>query len=288
MSARKTGKETHISLNRDTSGKHRIQDEEVARHWDGNADLWTEHIRKGWDAYREYWNNPAFLKFIGNIKGQEILDAGCGEGYNTRILAQRGAKMTGIDISRKMIAHARRSEKQEPLGIRYKITSFADLSIFPDNSFDAVVSFMALMDGADYKGTLKEIYRVLRPNGKLYFSITHPCFMTTGFGWTGDKNDPGVKLTVAGYFSRKQWVEHWRFSQLPDSELVPLFAVPRFDRTLSDYINPLFKTGFVLKKIGEPRPTTETCHQHPFLKKWRATAALFLYIHAIKPQSRGR
>jgi ubiquinone/menaquinone biosynthesis C-methylase UbiE len=286
MSARKTGKETHISLNRDTWGKHRIQDEEVARHWDSNADLWTEHVRKGWDAYREYWNNPAFLKFIGNLKGKEVLDAGCGEGYNTRILARRGAKMTGIDISRKMIAHARQSEKQEPLSIRYEITSFADLSIFPDNSFDAVVSFMALMDGADYQGALKEIHRVLRPHGRLYFSINHPCFMTPGFGWLGEKDSPDVKLTVSGYFKRKAEVAHWHFSQLPDPENVPLFAVPRFDRTLSDYINPLIKTGFTLNKIGEPPPTVETCQQHSFLKKWRATAALFLYIHAIKPQAR--
>jgi ubiquinone/menaquinone biosynthesis C-methylase UbiE len=282
MNIRKTGKKTYTSPDWDTPGKHRIPDEEVARHWDCNADLWTEHVRKGWDAYREHWNNPAFLKFIGNLKGKEVLDAGCGEGYNTRILARRGAKMTGIDISRKMIAHARREEKREPLGIRYKITSFADLSIFSDNSFDAVVSFMALMDGADYKGALKEIYRVLRPHGKLYFSITHPCFMTTGFGWAGDEDSPDVKLTVAGYFNRKQWVEHWRFSQLPDLEKVLPFTVPRFDRTLSDYINPLIKTGFTLKKIGEPCPTTETCRQHPFLKKWRATAALFMYIHAVK------
>jgi 2-polyprenyl-3-methyl-5-hydroxy-6-metoxy-1,4-benzoquinol methylase len=255
----------------------------VAHHWDSNADLWAEQVRKGYDAYREHWNNPSFLKFIGNLNGKEVLDVGCGEGYNTRILARQGAKMTGIDISRKMITHARREEKQEPLGIRYDLTSFADLSMFSDNSFDAVVSFMALMDGADYKGALKEIYRVLRPDGELYFSITHPCFMTPGFGWVGDEDAPDVKLTVSSYFGRKQWVEHWHFSQLPDPVNVPPFAVPRFDRTLSDYINPLIKTGFILKKIGEPSPSVEVCRKHPFLRKWRVTAALFLYIHAIKP-----
>jgi 2-polyprenyl-3-methyl-5-hydroxy-6-metoxy-1,4-benzoquinol methylase len=128
-----------------------ITDKEVARHWDSNADLWTEHVRKGWDAYREYWNNPAFLKFIGKLSGKKVLDAGCGEGYNTRILAHQGVKMTGIDISHKMISHARQAEKKEPLDIRYEISSFADLSMFTNSSFDAVVSFMAMMDGADYQ-----------------------------------------------------------------------------------------------------------------------------------------
>ena len=42
---------------------------------------------------------PAFLKLVGNIKGKTVLDAGCGEGYNTRIFARMGAKITGIDIS---------------------------------------------------------------------------------------------------------------------------------------------------------------------------------------------
>ena len=62
-------------------------DEAVARHWDANADLWTEHVRRGWDAYREHYNNPAFFAFLGEVKGKRVLDAGCGEGCNTRILA---------------------------------------------------------------------------------------------------------------------------------------------------------------------------------------------------------
>ena len=36
-------------------------DEAVARYWDANADLWTEHVRRGWDAYREHYKNPAFF-----------------------------------------------------------------------------------------------------------------------------------------------------------------------------------------------------------------------------------
>jgi ubiquinone/menaquinone biosynthesis C-methylase UbiE len=260
-----------------------ISDEEVSHHWDSNADLWTEHVRKGWDAYREHWNNPAFLKFIGNLKGKKVLDAGCGEGYNTRILSHHDAKMTGIDISPKMVSHARQEEHKNPLGIRYETTSFAQLSMFEDNSFDTVVSFMALMDGADYPGALKEIYRVLQPHGNLYFSITHPCFMTPGFGWLGDKNSPDVKLIESGYFKRNSQVEYWHFSQLPNPENVPLFSVPRFNRMLSDYLNPLCKVGFILKKIGEPQPAAAACRRYSFLKKWRVTAALFLYIHAVKP-----
>ena len=88
--------------------------EEVAKYWDKNADLWTELVRKGWDTYREYFNNPAFLKFLGDVKGKKVLDAGCGEGLNTRILARKGAQITGIDNSPRMIEYALEHESQEP------------------------------------------------------------------------------------------------------------------------------------------------------------------------------
>jgi len=273
-----------MRVKRDFSVKSlELTEKKVAKHWDGNADLWTDHVRKGWDAYREYLNNPAFLKFIGNLKGKKVLDAGCGEGYNTRILARKGAQMVGIDISPKMIRHARQAERQEPLGIRYEITSFSNLSLFEDASFDTVVSFMALMDSPGYAEAIQEFFRVLRPRGGLFFSVSHPCFMTRGFGWVRDEKDEPVKLTVSDYFRRRPYVERWHFSQLPDEERSKLFAVPSFPRTLSKYLNTLIETGFVLKRIHEPRPSAKTCRQYPWLKRWRDIAALFFYVHAQKP-----
>ena len=88
-----------------------ISEGEVTQHWDDNADVWTEHVRKGWDTYREHLNNPAFLKLVGNLNDKKVLDAGCGEGYNTRIFARMGAMMTGVDISPRLIEHARQAEK---------------------------------------------------------------------------------------------------------------------------------------------------------------------------------
>lgn len=52
--------------------RKQITEEEVAKYWNGNADSWTEQVRRGWDAYREYFNNPAFLKFIGNLSGKTV------------------------------------------------------------------------------------------------------------------------------------------------------------------------------------------------------------------------
>ena len=260
-----------------------MSEDEVAGYWDRNADSWSDQVRKGWDYYREYLNNPAFLRFIGDLDGRMVLDAGCGEGRNTRLLARSGARMVGVDISWKMLEFARAEEQREPLGIRYEVTSFSDLSSFPDASLDVVVSFMALMDGPDFEGAAREIFRVLRAGGELFFSITHPCFNTKGYGWTIDADDNPGRLTVSDYFSDQPFVERCKFSKNPDSKHVDPFAIPVFPRTLSEYVNTLIGTGFVLKAVEEPRPSEEACREHPWLQRWRDHATLFMYFRAAKP-----
>lgn len=93
--------------------------EEVGRYWDENADVWTELVRAGYDHYRDGLNTPAFLDMLPDVNSLSGLDVGCGEGHNTRLLAQRGARMTAIDISKSFIRHAGEAERKQPLGIRY-------------------------------------------------------------------------------------------------------------------------------------------------------------------------
>ena len=262
-------------------------DRTVARYWDENADLWTDHVRRGWDAYREHYNNPAFFQFLGEVRGKRVLDAGCGEGCNTRILSRMGAQVTGIDLSSKLIEHARQAEAHEPLGIHYEVASFSRLEgVFAEETFDLIVSTVALMDGPDYEGTCRELFRVLRPGGELVASLTHPCFITPGCRWLWNEVDVLPEgLVVADYFDSTPRLEHWRFSKGPIPPDTPKFAVPRFPRTLSQYLNGLIEAGFRLRRLEEPRPSEEACSKHPWLERWRVHASPFLYLRAEKPRA---
>lgn len=267
----------------DTIGEGAIDAEVVRRCWDSNAPVWADHVRRGYDVYRELFNNPAFLGFLGDIRGVEALDVGCGEGYNTRIFARLGARMTGVDISGELIELAKAEEEREPLGIRYDRMGFEDMRGLDDASFDLVVSTMALMDGAGYDEGIREIHRVLRPGGTLAFSILHPCFMTEGFSWLRAESGEPEALRVARYFDGSPSIERWKFSNAPALEDAEPFSVPRFPRTLSEIINPLLQAGFVLQQISEPRPDEGACEQCEALRKWRDHAAIFLHVKATKP-----
>jgi SAM-dependent methyltransferase len=260
-----------------------IRESEVAAQWDRNADVWTDQVRNRWDIFREHYNNPAFLEFAGDLSDKTVLDAGCGEGHNTRMFARRGARITGVDLSAKMIEFARAEEIREPLGIRYERASYTNLADFSANSFDAVISTMALMDGPDFPDAMREVARVLRPGGILAYSILHPCFATKGFGWIRDNSGRAIKFTVANYFNDEAWIDRWKFGHAPNAEQVEQFAIPRFDRKLSDYINPVIAAGLRLEGICEPRAPESACALYPeAFVKFRDHIALFLYVRASK------
>jgi SAM-dependent methyltransferase len=218
------------------------------------------------------------------VGGSTGLDIGCGEGSNTRQVARLGAKLYAVDIAPTFIRHACATEIADPLGIRFYVADGTSLPFF-SQSFDFVVAFMSLMDIPDQQRVLLEAERVLRPGGFLQFSITHPCFDPPYRKVLRDAAGVPRAIEVAGYFDCIDGrVDAWWFSTVPSEERarVPPFRTPRFDRTLSGWVEMLCRAGFVIEQFGEPCASPELAAAEPVVADNRV-APLFLHIRARKP-----
>ena len=261
-----------------------MDDKEVGKYWDENAENWIKLARMGYDRCRDLINSPAFFKMLPDIVNLNGLDIGCGEGYNTRIAAKKGARITAIDISKRFIASAKESETQEPLGIKYQVASATELP-FPNEFFDFAIATMSFMDIADTEKALSEAFRVVKPNGFFQFSITHPCFTISDLGWVRDDEGKRTGFIVSNYFKRSDGeIEEWIFGAAPKemTDKMRKFKIPRFIRILSDWLNMLIAKGFLLEEFCEPYPDDEVLEKFP--EEYGSTIIpYFLIIRCRKP-----
>jgi len=257
---------------------------EAARYWDGNAEVWTQLARQGYDVYRDYLNAPAFVEMLPEVKGLVGLDIGCGEGYNTRKVAERGVHMVAFDVSSVFVLHAKQEEDKEPQNIRYCVASGVEMP-FLDAAFDFAMATMSMMDIPEWDVALAEAFRVLKPGAFLQFSICHPCFDTLHRRNLRDEEGKTYAIEVGNYFDPpEEKVGEWLFSAAPEEvkEGLPKFRMPIFHRTLSEWINQLVKVGFVLERLEEPRPSDDTVRTCPAIQDAQVVS-YFLHIRARKP-----
>ncbi len=174
--------------------------------------------------------NPVLIRMLGDVAGRRVLDAGCGNGYFSRMLARAGAKVTGVEPAAALFAFAADSERSEPLGIRYVQADLCDLPEL--GQFDAVVASMVLPAVPDWTGALAGCVDLLRPGGRLIFSVNHPCFERLASTW-------------------RQHGEYRISEYLADYELPEKYATD-FHRPLSAYLNEVIRLGLRIAEIAEP------------------------------------
>ena len=106
-------------------------------------------------------------------KNHRVLDVGCGTGNFSIKLARLGCRVTGIDLSGKMLAVARRKAKQQAPDITFKRMDVYSLE-FPDGYFDDVFSMAAFEFITEPRRAYSEMFRVLKPGGRLLIGTINP------------------------------------------------------------------------------------------------------------------
>ncbi|MCC7216954.1 MAG: methyltransferase domain-containing protein [Burkholderiales bacterium] len=153
----------------------------------------------------EHWHRYAAVASLA--AGRRVLDAACGEGYGSRLLAQDAAHVTGVDISDEAIAHAR--ERYARANLEFAAASVTALPL-PDASVDLVVSFETVEHLAEQEAMLAEFRRVLAPSGVLVISSPNRPVYNEGGGVENhyhvrelDRDELAALLAPA--FPRQAW-----------------------------------------------------------------------------------
>ncbi|WP_028934581.1 class I SAM-dependent methyltransferase [Pseudonocardia spinosispora] len=190
-----------------------------------------EASAKDGDFAKRHLVNPVLLRLLGDVRGLRVLDAGCGNGYFSRMLAEYGAQVVGVEPTEVMSAFAREKETESRQGVTYVQ---ADLTRLPDlgGLFDAAVCSMVLMAIPDWKPAMRPCVQALRPGGLFVFAVVHPAFEQL-------------------WGSRREHGEYRTRRYLAEYEIVGPSASD-FHRPISAYLNELVSLGCRLREFAEP------------------------------------
>ncbi len=165
---------------------------------------------KEYDAMQSKWRKwvnreleiKGFKAWGMDFAGKDVLEVGCGSGYSaSQICSENPKSYTGIDIMPEQLTLA---EARSLPNARFIQGDAADLSCFPEESFDVIVDFMILHHVEGWRRFLDEAFRVLRPGGEMYIN---------------DLTKKGVHLT--------DFLFHW------DHAEEPLFTMKEFEEQAS-------------------------------------------------------
>lgn len=142
------------------------------------------------------------------VTGLKVLDAACGEGYGSHLLAASAKQVTGIDISPEAVAHARANYTADNLVFT---ESDCTRTPFEDQSFDCIISFETLEHLQDHEALMAEFRRLLKPAGFLVISSPDKAIYTDRMGnenpfHVKELYKPEFEQLLAGYFPVVRWM----------------------------------------------------------------------------------
>ena len=201
--------------------------------YDDFAAAYAAQNEKG--LFNAYYARPAIMDLAGDVSGHRILDAGCGSGPLAVALRDKGADVTGFDVSAAMVDLAR-----QRLGADadLHVADLAEPLPFADAEFDDVVASLVLHYLKDWAGPLAELRRVLKPGGRLIISVNHPAAYA-------------IVKPEADYFALTQYSEDYVF----DGQTVWLTF---WHRPLHAMADAFAAAGFRIATISEPPPSADT------------------------------
>jgi SAM-dependent methyltransferase len=185
--------------------------------------------------HNAYYERPATMSLIEEVDGRNILDAGCGPGVYSKWLLDRGAQVVAIDANKRMLSHARKRTANR--AIYYLANMEEPLSFLGNDSFDGILSALAVGYVRDQKALFAEFRRLLRIGGWFVFSTGHPFFDYRYF-------------KLENYFETQKVSCYW-------TGFGKQVSMPSYYHSLGTICEALSENGFVIETMLEPKPTED-------------------------------
>ncbi|MHA1993067.1 MAG: class I SAM-dependent methyltransferase [Candidatus Hodarchaeales archaeon] len=197
--------------------------------------------------YAPYSPGEKELKVIGEVKGLDVIELGCGGGQIAIVLSKLGAKtVTALDISEQQLQHAQKLAEREKATITFHQGDMEELTEFQNSSFDLVVSVHAISYVSNIEKVLSEISRILRVGGRVVLCTLHPLQYVM---WEALEENSLEK--IQSYFSSEPSSWDWI-----DNTKTPIAKFTDRAHRYEEFVNGFISNGLILERIIEPRGYT--------------------------------
>lgn len=254
----------------------------MAGAWDRLARWRDRKTGDDGDLWHRALIDPSVRRLVGPVQGLKVLEIACGNGYLARSFAAQGAReVVAIDRSSSSIRLARARERANPVGVRFEVGEASRLR-FEGGGFDLAVANMALMDIRDAAGAVREVARVLAPEGRFVFSVSHPCFdLDERSFWSVERGYDAGGFYERIYRKVREYRREGRTRVPWPVRPGTLVWTESFHRTLGTYCRYLYDAGLSISRLEEPSPEPEMLSgspQGPYLRE----VPLHLVVEAVR------
>jgi SAM-dependent methyltransferase len=207
----------------------------------------TEEVRAWWDETAVWFQRDidlpvgvnwlgfgaGDLDLLGDVTGFDVVELGCGGGQCSVALAERGAGVTGVDLSTAQLEYARDLADERDAAVEFLQGDVTALPV-ADESVDVAFNAWVFQWVPDLSAAFSEAHRVLRPGGRFVFSIPHPFFEVV---------DPESHEVVESYFDTGRRV--YAHDGVEADEVL-------YRHTVSEVYDALVGSGFDVERLREP------------------------------------
>ena len=225
----------------------------------GSALLQTDltRVQTGYDLWSKIYDdesNPLIAieereiwARVGDVRGLDVLDLGCGTGRHSLGLLKRGARVTAVDFSKKMLERAR--EKTAGATIRFIEQDLLSPLPFGENAFDLVVCGLVLEHFSHLEPIFDEARRVWKAGGRALFTAMHPAMFSLGTQARFTDPESGLRI-------------------MPGS----------INHSLDEFARAPLSAGFVVEEFSSFAVDERLACEHPRAEKYLGVPILLLLV----------